>query len=77
MWLEFESYLKTIYWKEKVLWTGSYFAASCGGVTIEKLKQYVQRQDSPTTQILPAIHPADKSGVFLRKKDKVLPPAIA
>jgi len=49
MWLEFESYLKTIYWKEKVLWTGSYFAASCGGVTIEKLKQYVQRQDSPTT----------------------------
>ena len=49
MWLEFESYLKTIYWKEKVLWTGSYFAASCGGVTIEKLKQYVQRQDSPIT----------------------------
>lgn len=49
MWLEFESYLKTIYWKEKVLWTGSYFAASCGGVTIEKLKEYVQRQDSPTT----------------------------
>ena len=49
MWLEFESYLKTIYWKEKVLWTGSYFTASCGGVTIEKLKQYVQRQDSPTT----------------------------
>ena len=49
MWLEFDSYLKKTYWEKKVLWSGSYFAASCGGVTIEKLKQYIQSQDSPTT----------------------------
>lgn len=30
-----------------MLWTGSYFVASCGGVTVEQLKQYVQQQQSP------------------------------
>ncbi|MEQ9551967.1 MAG: IS200/IS605 family transposase, partial [Coleofasciculus sp. G2-EDA-02] len=30
-----------------VLWTGAYFVASCGGVTIEQLKVYVQSQDCP------------------------------
>ncbi|MGF1538992.1 MAG: transposase, partial [Pleurocapsa sp.] len=28
-------------------WTGAYFVASCGGVTIDVLKKYVQNQDSP------------------------------
>lgn len=40
-------YLSTFYWKEPVLWTKSYFIASCGGVTIERLKEYVQSQNSP------------------------------
>jgi len=31
----------------KVFWTGAYFVASCGGVTIEQLKRYVEEQDSP------------------------------
>lgn len=46
MWRKFESKLSQVYSK-KVFWTASYFIASCGGVTIEKLKQYVQNQDSP------------------------------
>ncbi|GCA95948.1 transposase, partial [Microcystis aeruginosa] len=25
-------------------WTGGYFVASCGGVTIEQLKKYVENQ---------------------------------
>ncbi|MGL4882148.1 MAG: transposase [Waterburya sp.] len=37
---------RKVYYK-KVFWTASYFIASCGGVTIETLKQYVQNQDSP------------------------------
>lgn len=43
---EFEERLAKIYWKP-VFWTNSYFLASCGGVTIDQLKQYVQNQDAP------------------------------
>ncbi|MBE9007771.1 IS200/IS605 family transposase [Fortiea sp. LEGE XX443] len=43
---EFESILSQVYTKP-VLWTDSYFVASCGGVTVEQLKQYVQQQQSP------------------------------
>jgi putative transposase len=28
-------------------WTGSYFVASCGGVTVEELKKYVENQNNP------------------------------
>ncbi|WP_206338317.1 transposase, partial [Synechococcus sp. 65AY6Li] len=30
-----------------VFWTGAYFVASCGGVTVEELKKYVEQQASP------------------------------
>ena len=43
-----EEYLKSFYWKDSVLWTKSYFIASCGGVTVEQLKQYVESQYSPS-----------------------------
>ncbi|MGB7440852.1 MAG: IS200/IS605 family transposase [Coleofasciculaceae cyanobacterium] len=46
MWREFESDLSSVYGK-RVFWTGSYFVASCGGVTIEQLKVYVRQQDCP------------------------------
>ncbi len=36
MWRNHFDYLKAEYWGKKVLWTGSYFIASCGGVTIEQ-----------------------------------------
>ena len=47
MWRKFESKLSKVYYK-KVFWTSSYFIASCGGVTIDTLRKYVQNQDSPT-----------------------------
>ena len=28
-------------------WTGAYFVASCGGVTVEQLKTYVENQSTP------------------------------
>lgn len=35
------------FYKKDVLWNGSYFIASCGGVTIETLKKYVESQNKP------------------------------
>ena len=34
-------------------WTGAYFVASCGGVTVEQLKKYVENQNSPKVEMLP------------------------
>ena len=36
------------YWKD-VLWSPSYFAASCGGAPLSVIKQYVEQQRTPTT----------------------------
>lgn len=44
---EFAIELERIYSKP-VFWSGSYFVASCGGVTIDQLKKYVEQQSSPT-----------------------------
>ncbi len=35
------------YWKN-VLWSPSYFAASCGGAPLSVIKQYVENQRTPT-----------------------------
>ncbi len=43
---EFAEYLKHFYTKD-VFWNGSYFVASCGGVTITTLRQYIESQDQP------------------------------
>lgn len=43
---EFEERVNQIYRKD-VLWNGSYFVASCGGVTISTLRQYIENQDTP------------------------------
>ncbi len=45
---DFTVYLAT-YYPKPVFWTGSYFVASCGGVTVEQLKVYVEQQSSPTS----------------------------
>jgi putative transposase len=29
------------------VWTNGYFIASCGGVTVEQLKKYINEQDRP------------------------------
>lgn len=44
---EFETELWAIYKDKPVLWNNSYFIASCGGVTVEQLKEYVKSQDNP------------------------------
>lgn len=46
MWREFEKQVSKFY-NKRVFWTGAYFVASCGGVTIEELKAYVQNQEAP------------------------------
>ena len=43
---EFTEHLAAFYWKD-VFWNGSYFVASCGGVTISTLKQYIEQQKTP------------------------------
>ena len=43
---EFGAYLSEVYQKP-VFWTGSYFVASCGGVTVEQLKKYVEQRAAP------------------------------
>jgi putative transposase len=43
---EFADYLNQVY-RKPVFWTGSYFVASCGGVTVEQLKKYVEQQATP------------------------------
>jgi putative transposase len=43
---EFGDYLSQVY-RKPVFWTGSYFVASCGGVTVEQLKKYVEQQATP------------------------------
>ena len=42
--MEFHAEVKRVYWGKPVFWTSSYFIASCGGVTVEVLKRYVQEQ---------------------------------
>lgn len=45
--------LATKYFSNKPhFWTGAYFVASCGGVTVEQLKKYVENQDSPNKETL-------------------------
>lgn len=43
---EFADEVNEVY-KKAVFWSGAYFVASCGGVTVAQLKAYVEQQDSP------------------------------
>ncbi len=43
---EFESRVNEFYYKD-VLWNSGYGVFSCGGVTVEQLKQYIETQDRP------------------------------
>ncbi|MFM6900512.1 MAG: transposase, partial [Microcystis panniformis] len=47
-------YLAAKYFDNKpYFWTGAYFVASCGDVTVEQLKKYVENQNSPKVETLP------------------------
>jgi putative transposase len=43
---EFTDWISQFY-KKPVFWSGAYFVASCGGVTLEHLKNYVENQAAP------------------------------
>ncbi len=43
---EFPDDVEKVYWKN-VLWNGSYFVASCGGVTVSTLRKYIEQLDAP------------------------------
>ena len=43
---EYAKHLEKFFCKD-AFWNGSYFVASCGGVTISKLKEYIENQNSP------------------------------
>ena len=44
---EFLPELEKTSYKKKVVWNSSYFLASCGKVTISKLRKYIENQDKP------------------------------
>ena len=44
---EFAEHLEQHYWSKPVLWSGAYYIASCGGAPIEKIKEYIQSQETP------------------------------
>jgi len=50
---EFADYISKIY-RKNVPWNESYFIASCGGVTVSVLRQYIQYIENQGT---PASHP--------------------
>ncbi|NJM21604.1 MAG: IS200/IS605 family transposase [Richelia sp. RM2_1_2] len=43
---EFTEHLESFYSKD-AFWNGSYFIASCGGVTVSTLRKYIENQQSP------------------------------
>jgi putative transposase len=45
---DFKELEKEYFYGKTYFWSGSYFVASCGGVTIEKIKEYVENQKTPT-----------------------------
>jgi putative transposase len=42
---EFPAHIKKFYWGTDAFWNSSYFVASCGGVTVETLRRYVENQE--------------------------------
>jgi putative transposase len=50
---EFPYLAAKYFYNKPYFWTGAYFVASCGGVTVEQLKKYVENQNSPKVETLP------------------------
>lgn len=44
---EYPELSQKYFYGKPYFWTGAYFVASCGGVTVEQLKTYVENQSSP------------------------------
>lgn len=46
---------KNFFYGKPHFWTGSYFVASCGGVTVDRLKKYVENQNTPKVDSLRSV----------------------
>jgi putative transposase len=44
---DFPQLASKYFYNKPYFWTGAYFVASCGGVTVSQLKKYVENQKSP------------------------------
>ena len=44
---DFPSLASQYFYNKPYFWTGAYFVASCGGVTVNQLKKYVENQKTP------------------------------
>lgn len=44
---EYPELSQKYFYGKSYFWTGAYFVASCGGVTVEQLKAYVENQKTP------------------------------
>lgn len=44
LWVEFESFLKSVYWKKRILWSDGYFACSIGDASSETIQKYIELQ---------------------------------
>ena len=44
---EYPELSQQYFYGKPYFWTGAYFVASCGGVTVEQLKAYVEKQSVP------------------------------
>jgi putative transposase len=49
---EFPEQYSKFYWGGVSFWSKSYYVASTGGATIEKLKEYIKNQDAPSIAII-------------------------
>ena len=53
IWEKYDSELKTVFWKQMMFWTDSYFACSIGDASRETVRQYIETQGGKPQ----AIHP--------------------
>ena len=53
IWQLHEQHLKTVFWKQKMFWTDSYFVCSVGDVSQEAVHKYIETQGGKPQ----AIHP--------------------
>ncbi|NCS86077.1 MAG: IS200/IS605 family transposase [Cyanobacteria bacterium] len=44
---DFPELASKYFYSKPYFWTGAYFVASCGGVTVSQLKKYVENQKTP------------------------------
>lgn len=53
IWNRHESHLKTVFWKQKMFWSNSYFVCSVGDASRETVQRYIETQSGKPQ----AIHP--------------------